>query len=108
MLRYNLLSFWDLLHHGAQMHWTHRLQILKGPAMLLYTTKLLCSRPIYYVKNLPNWLCALRLQYAVYRQSAPIIAVRAGPTTSPARCIPQGIASNDVPIIVFHIANLKV
>ena len=46
--------------------------------------------------------------YAVYRHSPAITAMQTRPISSPACSSAQGIESKEVPIIVFHIAKLKI
>jgi len=44
----------------------------------------------------------------VYKQSPAMINISNNPIANPARSTLQGIANRDVPIIVFHIAKLKI
>lgn len=43
----------------------------------------------------------------VYKHNAAMTNISNNPITNPARSTLQGIANRDVPIIVFHIAKLK-
>lgn len=56
---------------------------------------------------LPNDFCVFITQSVVYKHKAPMIIIRDTPTSRPARSIPQGMANKEVPIMVFHIANLR-